>query len=201
MQVTGSSEGIAPESVHSPATNPAQVGFVLTDSSLNLLAYNPEAAQILTYPNLPAEAARLDAVLGRKIRDHLLLRRPPSGRPAFVREFTSGRRSYVCRILEFNSHVRGLDHGAVGLLFERKSSGSIALNAVAQRYGLTHRECQAVQYLLKGLTSKEIAGQMGISFNTVKCFLRLVMIKMGVTTRSAIVGRILAGLIVMLDGE
>ena len=47
--------------------------------------------------------------------------------------------------------------------------------------------------LLQGLTSKEIAVRMGISPNTVKAFLRLVMVKMGVSTRSGIVGRI-AGL-------
>jgi DNA-binding CsgD family transcriptional regulator len=44
--------------------------------------------------------------------------------------------------------------------------------------------------LLQGLTSKEIAQRMGISPNTVKAFLRLVMVKMGVSTRSGIVGKI-----------
>jgi DNA-binding CsgD family transcriptional regulator len=44
--------------------------------------------------------------------------------------------------------------------------------------------------LLQGLTSKEIAARMSISPNTVKAFLRLVMVKMGVSTRSGIVGRV-----------
>jgi DNA-binding CsgD family transcriptional regulator len=44
--------------------------------------------------------------------------------------------------------------------------------------------------LLEGLTSKEIADRMGISPNTVKAFIRLVMVKMNVSTRSGIIGRI-----------
>jgi len=47
-----------------------------------------------------------------------------------------------------------------------------------------------VEFLLQGLTSKEIANRMGISPNTVKAFLRLVMVKMKVSTRSGIAGKI-----------
>jgi len=47
-----------------------------------------------------------------------------------------------------------------------------------------------VEYLLQGLTSKEIAARMNISPNTVKAFLRLVMVKMKVSTRSGIAGKI-----------
>jgi DNA-binding CsgD family transcriptional regulator len=42
------------------------------------------------------------------------------------------------------------------------------------------------------LTSKEIATRLEISPNTVKAFVRLVMVKMGVTTRSGIVGKLLS---------
>ena len=43
-----------------------------------------------------------------------------------------------------------------------------------------------------GLSSKEIASRMSISPNTVKAFLRVIMVKMGVTSRSGVVGKILA---------
>ena len=61
---------------------------------------------------------------------------------------------------------------------------------LSERFGLTPRERETVKLLLQGLTSKEIAAQMGISSNTVKAFVRLVMIKMGVSTRSGIAGKI-----------
>ena len=46
-------------------------------------------------------------------------------------------------------------------------------------------------YLLQGLSSKEIANRMNVSPNTVKAFLRLIMIKTGVSSRSAVVGKIM----------
>jgi hypothetical protein len=47
-----------------------------------------------------------------------------------------------------------------------------------------------VEFLLQGLTSKEIATRMQISPNTVKAFVRLVMVKMKVSTRSGITGKV-----------
>jgi DNA-binding CsgD family transcriptional regulator len=41
------------------------------------------------------------------------------------------------------------------------------------------------------MSSKAIADRMELSPNTVKTFLRLIMIKMGVTSRSAIVSKII----------
>ena len=61
---------------------------------------------------------------------------------------------------------------------------------ISDRFGLTARERETVQFLLEGFTSKEIAQRMKISPNTVKAFIRLVMVKMGVSTRSGIIGKI-----------
>jgi DNA-binding CsgD family transcriptional regulator len=58
------------------------------------------------------------------------------------------------------------------------------------RFQLTDRDAEAVRHLAEGRTSKEIAQRMSISPNTVKTFLRLVMIKMGVKTRSGVVGKL-----------
>jgi DNA-binding CsgD family transcriptional regulator len=64
------------------------------------------------------------------------------------------------------------------------------LSQMSEQFALTEREKETVELLLQGLTSKEIAIRMNISPNTVKAFLRLVMVKMGVSTRSGIVGRV-----------
>jgi len=48
-----------------------------------------------------------------------------------------------------------------------------------------------VELLMQGLSSKEIANRMHISPNTIKTFLRLVMLKMGVSARSKIIGKII----------
>jgi DNA-binding CsgD family transcriptional regulator len=76
------------------------------------------------------------------------------------------------------------------LVLERFASRTASLSQLSEEFDLTVREQETVQLLLQGLTSKEIAARMNISPNTVKAFLRLVMVKMGVSTRSGIVGRI-----------
>jgi DNA-binding CsgD family transcriptional regulator len=80
---------------------------------------------------------------------------------------------------------------SLGVLLERYSSSTAALSQLTKQFDLTVRERETVELLLQGLTSKEIATRMNISPNTVKAFLRLVMVKMGVSTRSGIVGRVI----------
>jgi len=48
-----------------------------------------------------------------------------------------------------------------------------------------------VELLLQGLSNKEIANRMNISPNTVNTFFRLIMIKMGVSSRSGILARMI----------
>ena len=61
----------------------------------------------------------------------------------------------------------------------------------SQEFHLTHREQEVLGLLIMGLTNKEIADRMGISANTVKGFVRLVMLKMGTSGRSGIVAKVL----------
>ena len=76
------------------------------------------------------------------------------------------------------------------VLLERDSARVTSFSKVTERFHLTVREQEMVGLLTFGLTSKEIADRMNISPNTVKTFFRLVMTKMGVSTRSGIVGKI-----------
>jgi DNA-binding CsgD family transcriptional regulator len=80
---------------------------------------------------------------------------------------------------------------AAALLLERCSSSTTALGQIGQDFELTQREKETVELLIQGLTSKEIATRMKISPNTVKAFLRIVMVKMGVSTRSGILGKVI----------
>jgi len=58
-----------------------------------------------------------------------------------------------------------------------------------QNYHLSQREGETVRFLIEGLTNKEIAARMGISPDTVKVFLRLAMMKMGVSSRTGIMSK------------
>jgi DNA-binding CsgD family transcriptional regulator len=165
-------------------------GFVLIDSSQNPVAFNPEAVQILCYPDKPADTGRLGEFLAGRIRSRLLNRAPHDYRSPFVSRFKSGRRLYFCRAFELTPTSEGSSPPTLGLLLERSSCEVMSLSEVAQQFNLSPREQEAVEFLLSGLTSKEIADRMKISPNTVKAFLRVVMIKMGVSTRSGIVGKV-----------
>jgi len=167
----------------------SQPGFLLLDNSFGPVASNHEAVRILTYPNLPDRIKRIDVYLADKIRTGLVSRQPPSGLD-FVKEFKSGKRKYFCRSfqVETNNHSMPL---LTALILERSSSGIIAVAQIGQEFELTQREKETVELLVQGLTSKEIATRMQISPNTVKAFLRIVMVKMGVSTRSGILGKVI----------
>jgi DNA-binding CsgD family transcriptional regulator len=185
----------SPEEINVPGAAPG-VGLVVINSSLLPLSFNPEAVKILsypTYPNNPRNGKRLDVFLAEKIRSGLV-KHQLSGEFAFVTEFNSGRRRYHCRVFSLGGHSKGPSHPIMALLLERGIPGSVQVSQVSEQFNLTVREKEALGHLMQGLTSKEIANRMNISPNTVKAFLRLIMIKMGVTTRCAIVGKAVAAI-------
>jgi DNA-binding CsgD family transcriptional regulator len=161
------------------------------DAAFAVLAYNGEALKILTYPDRPEKITHVESWLTNKICTDLARRSPPR----FVEEFRSARRVYLCRSfsLDRKAHHGNGSHSSGALqivMLERKCNEAVKLAEIAERFALTAREQETVRYLLEGFTSKEIAQRMKISPNTVKAFLRLVMVKMNVSTRSGIIGRI-----------
>ena len=165
-------------------------GFLLMDSSLNPISFNAEAIQILGYPDKMGKPKRTEIFLAEKIRSTLLTGRPLGSVP-FVTEFQSGRRHYFCRAFLVDAQANDPAHPSIAVLLERGPFGLIPLSQVSQQFNLTQREEETLAYLVQGLSSKEIANRMSVSPNTVKAFLRLIMIKTGVSSRSAIVGKIM----------
>ena len=167
------------------------VGFLLIDSLRRPTYANAEAARILVHPAKPGDDSSLEPLLGNKIRAML----PQSNgvcQADFHTVFLSGRRHYLCRAFHFGARSMGSAQGNTALLLERIVQGRLDTSQIAEQFGLTLREQETTELLMLGLSSKEIASRMSISPNTVKAFLRLVMFKMGVTSRSGVVGKILA---------
>jgi DNA-binding CsgD family transcriptional regulator len=172
-----------------PAATPSSSeGFLLLSSAMVPTFINRAAAEILCYPQKPDDfAQRFDEVLAKRVRDLLLI--GPSKAPTLVTEFSSGKRVYRCRSYRIGAPGQADSQAGFAAIFERGASGSFSIAQVSEKFHLTIREREVMQYLLTGLTTKEIATGMAISPNTVKAFLRMIMVKMGVTTRSAIVGK------------
>ncbi len=165
-------------------------GLLLMDSSLNPISFNAEAIQILGYPDKLANLRHTEVFLGEKIRSTLLSGQR-SGDAPLVTEFRSGKRHYFCRAFLVDVHSKDPSHPSIAVLLERGPSGLVPLSKISQQFNFTQREGEALTYLMQGLSSKEIANRMNVSPNTVKAFLRLIMIKTGVSSRSAVVGKIM----------
>lgn len=175
--------------MHAIATQP---GLVVVDASLKLLAFNSEALQILTFPEHPDKVARLDEWISIQIRTRLLDGQPLTAANVAA-ELRSSRRTYICRSFPVSaSNGSPQRKPSLAILMERRTNGTLKLAQICGQYGLTARELETVELLLQGLTSKEIAERMKISPNTVKAFIRLVMVKMSVSTRSGIIGKIVS---------
>src|SRR5437867_7881296 len=169
--------------------SPAE-GFLLMDSSFKPVYVNDEAVQILAYPENPRDMPSVNTYIAKKIRA-LISRKRSSFDTGCVTEVTSGKRRYLCRAFTVTSHPNNNGHQQrVAVLIERCPQVPSDLVSLIEHYRLTPREREVIEYLAKGLTSKEIASRMNISANTVKAFLRLVMVKMGVSSRARIIGKI-----------
>lgn len=172
----------------------AAFGFLLLDPSQKLIVSNEEVIRILSFPNGKIKL-RSSGYVDRLVRNKIcpiLGRESPSWQIPLITEFKSGRRRYVCRVFGVTPRVGNLTQQEdIALLFERAPSASVDLGEMREKYSLTKREQEALQHLVRGFTSKEIASRMQISPNTVKALLRLVMIKMGVSNRAAIMGKVI----------
>ena len=166
------------------------VGVLLLDPSLSPVAFNAEAIRVLSYPTQLEDVGRPDLFLSGKIRGSLLSQQPARD-SALVTEFRSGRRRYLCRAFVVDSGAKGPSRASIAVLLERAPFGVIPLSPVSEQFNLTRRERDALESLLQGLSNKEIASRMNVSPNTVKAFLRMIMLKMAVTSRTAILAKIM----------
>jgi len=161
-------------------------GLVLTTLGLEPIYTNSEALQILGYPASSANGAgEIQGGIRRVLRAD---RFTASAAPI---TFLSGRREYLCRAFLLDPRIDEPQSCMGALLLERRRRDPIGLSEMSRRYRLSPRESETVRHLIRGLTTKEVAQRMRVSPNTVKQFVRIAMNKLGVTTRSGIVGKML----------
>jgi DNA-binding CsgD family transcriptional regulator len=172
--------------IESPRSS--RLGLLLLNAKLHPVHYNAEAAHILGFPKRGREVPSLDTVFP----PHVLELDASKSTHASGVEFISGRRRYVCRVFKLDSngsHDTPLQPRVVVVL-EREFRHPADITTWSRHFNLTTRERETVELLLKGLTSREIAHAMHISPNTVKSFLKLVMAKVGATTRTGLIASV-----------
>ena len=86
-----------------------------------------------------------------------------------------------------------LDNRGMSLVVNALASAPVApvINGQALE-NLSERECQAMEWLLRGLSNKEISARMGLSQHTVKNYIFRIFGKMGVSSRAELLFLILS---------
>ena len=178
LKYASSSYGIPPALV--------EEGLVVLNMSLEPIGADEGAAAILGIPCAVGEEAMLS--LPDTIRE--ALGRNKDDLFSAKMNFRIGKDTYNCRAFLMQSQNEDAE-AMIAFHMQRDTSVPNAIEIVASQYHLTDREQEVLRGIAIGLTSKETAERMNISPNTVKSFLRIIMIKMGAATRSGIVGKLL----------
>ena len=166
-------------------SEPSRAGMVLLDTARKPIYVNTEALKILAYPQGIRGIGSLDELpAGRALSE--LFERSSSPRLAEGTEVISGKRHYTCRSFSLRPNSERGSQPITAILIERPPRIFLDTASVAKKFHLTPRECEATELLVQGLTNKAIAEHMKIAPTTVKVFVKMVMVKMGVSTRTAV---------------
>ena len=169
----------------------ADEGLIVTDMSLETIAMDDGAVWILrTSADEGGHSIEQGVVIPKEVRDALGSGNP-ADLPATKLRFRIGAYGYNCRAFVMRPGNGATHEPMLALHLQRDSSVTDAVRLLAAQFNLTDREEEALKAIAVGLTSKEAAERMNISPNTVKSFMRLIMIKMGVASRAGIVGKLL----------
>jgi DNA-binding CsgD family transcriptional regulator len=173
--------------------NQEKAGIVLMDASYHPLAVDNGAAAVLTAlsrerrgefgPVLP-----LADMVARELRDLMFSFQNDDIANTSV-YFSVDSSTYTARAFHLEPQ-NGFGRSLIVLYLSKDVSAEDSLGLTAFEYRLTARERETLLGMVMGLTNKELAQRMDISPSTAKAFVRMVMAKMGVTKRAAVVARV-----------
>lgn len=179
-----------PEAIAPAESGAAEAGLVLVNLSMKSVALDRGAEQILEARSHPESKGQLAACLPKEIQE--IIQGPqPLALLSRIVYFRAGGNEYSCRAYLLEPQDSFYPHPILALHLQRNSTGSDAVSAVAGKYNLTAREEEVLRGVATGLGTKDLARRLNISPNTVKAFLRLIMVKLGVTTRAELFAKIL----------
>jgi DNA-binding CsgD family transcriptional regulator len=169
---------------------------------------NREAFQILSYsafssptkkvtPDVSSLCLKWKGLLEKKTRTHIETRddfasEKDSGL-CFLEVIRSGRRKYMVKGMVLLAKRGPVDEQEISYMFllERICPEKINMPLIARNWSLSQREQDIVRLLLADRGNKEISYILGLSINTIKTYMKLLMRKLGVSSRAGIVSCLL----------
>jgi DNA-binding CsgD family transcriptional regulator len=112
-------------------------------------------------------------------------------KPFYLDTITSYRRRYVVKGAILWSYDGQRTDRSYVFILQRFVPEDINLLKIFRKYQLSHREQEIIRLLLHGESNKQIAYSLGLSSNTIKSYMKLLMRKMGISSRAGIMGVIL----------
>jgi DNA-binding CsgD family transcriptional regulator len=169
-------------------------GLLLLDEKQRPIFYNAEAARILNCSVDSSGEQQRGSGLAAAVRAKFFRGKSSNQETGNgATELFSEDRRYSWQTFAVFEKTGKRSHGMTGVLIEMNGTERKRPNVptIAREFRLTDREEETVYHLTLGLTSKEIAACMRVSPNTIKAFLRSIMNKMSVSTRSGILGKLI----------
>jgi DNA-binding CsgD family transcriptional regulator len=177
----------------SASPQPDGPGLVLLADDLSLVAITPAAEGWLAEvaeTNWPSSLELPDAVYAVAARLLALERgghTPPDLMPRLRLRTASGR-----WLVLHASRLRATGaEGQMAVIFEEARTSEIA-PLIVDAYGLTKREGEITQLVLRGLSTAEVSEELRITPNTVRDHFKAIFDKVGVRSRRELVGQVFA---------
>jgi DNA-binding CsgD family transcriptional regulator len=169
-------------------------GLLLLGDDLSLAAVTPAAEGWLTevaMSDWPSSSELPEAVYAVAARLLALERgsghAPPDLMPRTRLRTASGR-----WLVLHASRLRAADtEGRIAVIFEEARPAEIA-PLIVDAYGLTKREGEITNLVLRGLSTAEVSGELHITPNTVRDHFKAIFDKVGVRSRRELVGQVFA---------
>jgi DNA-binding CsgD family transcriptional regulator len=172
-------------------TDGIESGLLLCDLALQPIASDSGALSILRQHDDYAENGGALPSLPHEIRE-AIRRGRSADRGAGTVLVRIGLHHYRCRFYLIHSVHPALSPAVVAVhLHSVTLNNDDPVKRIVSIYRLTKREQEALGGIALGLTTKELADRMQVSPNTVKSFVRLITVKMGVSSRAEIMVRLL----------
>ena len=172
---------------------PEGPGLVLLGDDLSLAAITPAAEGWLAevakgdWPGSLELPGAVYAVAARLLALERGGHTPPELMPRIRLRTASGR-----WLVLHASRLRAADtEGRIAVIFEEARPSEIA-PLIVDAYGLTKREGEITQLVLRGLSTAEVSEELHITANTVRDHFKAIFDKVGVRSRRELVGQVFA---------